>query len=62
MTVVNYMDPASDVRVESLNRDIFGATSDVVGVTVRVNRSLDKLNVIDDTMNDIINRTNVVSH
>lgn len=48
--------------VESLSSDIFGATSDVVGVIVRANRSLDTLSAIDDAMNGIISRTNIVSH
>ncbi|VBB28863.1 unnamed protein product [Acanthocheilonema viteae] len=57
--VVNHMDSASDMGVESLSNDIFGSTSDVFGIVVRANRSLDTLSAIDDTMSNIINRTNI---
>lgn len=56
------MDSASDAGIDSLTSDVFDVTSDVVGVVVRANRSLDTLNAMDSTMNGIINRTNIVSH
>ncbi|VDK75274.1 unnamed protein product [Litomosoides sigmodontis] len=57
---VNHTNSASDMGVESLSRDVFGATSDVVAIVVRANRSLHTLSAVDDAINDLISRTNIL--
>lgn len=54
------MELSSGVDVATLSSDVFGAMSDVVSITVRENRFLDKFSTMDATLNDIINKTNGV--
>lgn len=58
----DHIGSASDLGLENLSGDIYGVVTDVAGVAIRANRSLDMLNSLNATLRDVINRTNIVSH